>query len=368
VPYRGHVIRVALIGFGAAGAVLHAPLISATAGLELAIIVTANPARRAMAQVAYPHAELLADVEDLWRRDLGLVVIATRNGAHASLAERAIEASIPVVVEKPLATSADAAARLISLAERLRVPLTVFHNRRWDSDLRTLEHVLAGGRVGRPQRLEARFELYRPLDPGAWQESDDPAEGGGVLLDLGSHRIDQSIRLFGEPSGVWSELRRLRPGATVEDDAFLSLAFPAGVAAHLWLSRAVRASGPSFRLVGSEAVFEIDGTDPQWDALARGHRPGGVGWGRHPSMGILTGGDGSTEIIERVRPTPGDYREFYRRLRAALAGAGPLPVDARDALLVLRVIEAARLSAAVGRRVSLVDHAGEDAGLEPGTH
>ena len=222
------------------------------------------------------------------------------------------------------------------------MPLTVFQNRRWDSDFLTLRKVLADGRLGRPIRLEARFEGYQALDPGAWQESPDPADGGGVLLDLGSHRIDQALVLFGAPRSVYAELHRRRPSAAVEDDAFVSLAFADDVTCHLWLSRAAHAGGPGFRMLGSEAAFEIDGTDPQWAALARGDRPGGAGWGRQTSMGRVTSEAGDAPSVRRVRPAPGDYQRFYASVRDALVRDAPMPVDPSDAVAVLRIIEAAR--------------------------
>jgi scyllo-inositol 2-dehydrogenase (NADP+) len=348
-------IRVALIGYGTAGSVLHAPLIATTAGLELGAIVTTRRTRQRDARAAYPEATILADVGAVWRGGFDLVVLATASGAHAELADQAITAGVAVVVDKPLATSAAAAERIVRRASACDVPLTVFQNRRWDSDFLTLRKVLAGGRLGRPIRLEARFEAYQALDPAAWQESPDPDDGGGVLIDLGSHRIDQATVLFGAPRSVYAELRRRRPGAAVEDDAFVSLTHANGVTCHLWLSRAAHAGGPGFRMLGSDAAFEIDGTDPQWEALARGDRPGGVGWGRQTAVGRVTSEARGATSLHRVRPAPGDYQGFYAAVRDALLHGTPMPVDPSDAVAVLRVIEGARASAARGRRIDL-DH------------
>ena len=346
-------IRVALIGYGAAGAVLHAPLIAATAGLELSAIVTTRRTRRRHAGAAYPGATIFADAEAIWRGGFDLVVIATTSGAHAELADQAITAGVAVVVDKPLATSAATAARIVRRAGARGVPLTVFQNRRWDSDFLTLRKVLADGHLGRPLRLDARFEGYQALDPAAWQESPDPDLGGGVLIDLGSHRIDQATVLFGAPRSVYAELHRRRPHAAVEDEAFVSLTHPDGVTSHLWLSRAAHAGGPGFRMLGSEAAFEIDGTDPQWEALARGDRPGGAGWGRQTAVGRVISEAGDATRVRRVRPAPGDYRRFYGSVRDAILHGTPMPVDPSDAVAVLRVIEGARASAARGRRTDL---------------
>jgi predicted dehydrogenase len=346
---------VGLLGYGPAGAILHAPLIAATPGLELRTIVTADPARAAAAARAYPGAAIHPDPAAVLAGDLDLVVIATPVRSHVPLAERAIDAGSAVVIDKPLAAAFADGAGVVDGARSRGVALTVFQNRRWDSGFRTVRKVLAGGRLGRPYRYEARFEVFRPVDPAAWQESPDPLDGGGVLLDFGAHLIDQACVLLGRPTTVRAEIHRRRPGSAVDDDVLVSLAFGAGPIAHLWLSRAARASGPSFRLIGADAAFEIDGADPQWDALRRGERPGDPGWGRHPTSGTLSLDDGEIARDIRIRPLPGAWETFYAELRDALAGEGPIPVDPTDAVAVLRIVEAARLSAATGRTVALDD-------------
>jgi predicted dehydrogenase len=295
---------------------------------------------------------ILTDVGDVWHGGFDLVVIATSSGAHAELAEQAIASDLAVVVDKPIATSSAAAEGVVRLARGRGVPLTVFQNRRWDSDFLTLRMVLAEGRLGRPIRLEARFEVHQALDPRTWQESPDPAHGG-VLIDLGSHRIDQALVLFGAPQSVYCELHRRRPGAVIEDDAFLSLTFAGEVGCHLWLSRTAHTGGPGFRMLGSDAAFEIDGTDPQWAALAHGDRPGGSGWGRQRPMGRVIRETGPAPGVRRVRPAPGAYHRFYEAVRNALVAGAAMPVDPSDAVTVLRVIEAARSSAERGCGVAL---------------
>ncbi len=350
---RDRPLRVALLGFGDAGRILHGPLIDATAGLELRAIVTRDPARRRAARTAYPSAAILADPEEVWAGAFDLVVLATPSGSHASLAERALGSGLATVIDKPLTTTVESAERVVALARSAGVPLTAFQNRRWDSDFRTLRRVLADGRLGRPLRLEARFEVHRPVDRARWQESPIATDGGSVLLDFGSHRIDQALLLFGRPRSVFAEIRRRRPGSAVDDDVFVSLSFADALTAHIWLSRTAHASGPSFRMLGSEAAFEIDGSDPQWTALGRGDRPGGRGWGRHPSLARLIVDDGPAEGTRAVRPMAGAYPRFYEAVRDALHGRGAMPVDPADAVEVLRVIEAAETSSREGRVVGL---------------
>ena len=345
--------RIALIGYGEAGTILHGPLIESTDGLELAAIVSADPGRRAAAARAHPSAELLADVADVWRSDVDAVVIATPVRSHAPLAEDAIRAGMGVVVDKPLAASAADAERIVGLAMDRGLPLSPFQNRRWDSGFLAVRDVVERGLVGRSYRFESRFERFRPVVSGAWQESADPRDGGGILLDLGSHAIDGAIQLFGNPADVAAGIHRRRPGSQVDDDVFLSLTFADGVTGQLWLSQIARSSGPAFRLVGEDGTFEIDGADPQWRDLAAGRRPGADGWGRQRERGVLVTGDGRSERIHRLSPPRGSWERFYRGFRDALLGSGPVPVDPRDAVDVLRIIEAARRSAELGRRLPI---------------
>ena len=188
--------------------------------------------------------------------------------------------------------------------------LTVFQNRRWDGDYLTLRRLLAEGALGRPTRLESRFERWRPrVAAGAWREGPDPRDAGGLLADLGSHMIDQAMQLFGPPVRVYAELDRRREGAQVDDDAFVALTHAGGERSHLWASMLGAADAPRFRAVGLEGTYESYGLDGQEAALAAGVRPGAPEWGRAPeeSWGRLWDGEGS-----RAVPTePGDYPAFY---------------------------------------------------------
>ena len=342
-------LRAAIIGYGLAGSVFHAPLISATPGMAVAAVVTANPARREQASAELPGAEVLAGSEEVWARaeDFDLAVVAAPNRAHAALAEASLRAGLPVVVDKPLATSADDARRLASLSRETGVLLAVFHNRRWDNDFLTARRLIEEGRVGRVLRFESRFERYRPQVPERWRESPAREDGGGLLFDLGSHLIDQALVLFGAPSHVYAEVERRRPGAEVDDDTFVALRFPAGPIAHLWMSALVYRPAPRLRVSGIGGVYERHGLDPQEEALRSGMRPGDPGWGEEDEShwGRLAADVDGAAVDRAVPPEPGAYEHFYAGVRDAITAGTPPPVSAADGLAVLRVIEAARESA-----------------------
>jgi predicted dehydrogenase len=350
-------MRVALLGYGLGGSVFHAPLVAATPGLELAAVVTRDPQRQAAVRARYPDAEVVDDAARLWRDAdrFDLVVVTTPNDTHVPLALAAVAAGLPVVVDKPLAITAADGERLVQAADAAGVPLTVFHNRRFDGDLLTVQRLLVDGALGRVHRFESRFERWRPRPrPDAWRETEPPAGGGGLLLDLGSHLVDQAVRLFGRPLRVYAEVDARRAGVRGDDDVFVALEHPGGVRSHLWASALAGQLGPRFRVLGDRAAYVKHGLDGQEEALRTGAVPGDPGFGAEPpeAFGQLHTGDGSAVAVPTAH---GDYRRFYAMVAAALRGDGPLPVAASEAVEVLHILEAARLSAERREVVALDD-------------
>jgi scyllo-inositol 2-dehydrogenase (NADP+) len=343
-------LRAAVIGYGLAGSVFHAPLIAATPGLKVSTVVTASPERQAAVRRAYPESHVAPDAEDVFRRaaDHDFVVVAAPNDVHAALARRALDAGLPVVVDKPLAPTAHEARSLVERAEELAVPITAFMNRRWDADQLTLRRLLDERRLGKVLRYESRFERWRPATskPAAWRDATSPEDGGGILLDLGSHLVDQAMILFGAPTRVYAELANRR-GGPADDDAFLALDHDSGVRSHLWASQLAAAPGPRLRVLGDQAAFLVTDVDGQEDALRSGARPGdGGGWGSEPEerWGRLIDAGGSTPVPSER----GDWPRFYTELERALRDGSPPPVDPWDAVAGLEILDAARRSAVNG--------------------
>jgi predicted dehydrogenase len=338
----GDALRVGLLGFGLAGGYFHAPLIAATAGLRLAIVVTANPERRQRAEREHAGVSVVDSADDLWKRadELDLVVIATPNASHASLAHAAIERGLAVVVDKPLATSADAARSLVEAARARGTMLTVFQNRRWDGDFLTVRRLLADGALGRVHRFESRFERWRPSAKPGWRESGTPEDAGGILFDLGSHLIDQAIVLFGPVSAVYAEVDRRRPDVRVDDDVFVSLEHESGVHSHLWMSALTAQLGPRFRMLGDRAGYVKEGLDGQEAVLRAGGSATDAGFGIDPPghWGRLGTPDQSVAV-----PTErGAWTAFYAGVVGALRKSGGVPVEPSDSVAVLDIIERAR--------------------------
>jgi predicted dehydrogenase len=348
-------LRVAIIGYGLAGAVFHAPLISSTPGMIVAAIVTSNPERQEHAHRDFPAAAILSSAGQIWRDPslYDLVVVATPNRSHLPLGIAAMNAGLPVVVDKPISASVSSAEQLISTSERTGKLLTVFQNRRWDNDFLTVRRLLDADLdlLGPITRFESRFERYRAAPrQDAWRELPGEEEAGGLLFDLGSHLIDQALLLFGQPTQVYAEVEKRRPGALVDDDTFVALRFVSGTHAHLWMSAVTRIPGPRMRISGLRGTYEKWGLDPQEDALRTGMRPGDPEWGLEPreKWGRLSTDIGGIHIDGPVEMLPGAYEQYYALLRDALITGGPPPVNPADAVVTLRIIEAAHESARSG--------------------
>jgi predicted dehydrogenase len=335
---------VGLIGFGLGGAAFHAPFIAATPGLVLAAIVTSDASRREQASRRYPAARVFARAAEMLASATGLdiAVIASPNRTHVPLAVDALAAALHVVVDKPLAASIPDAVRAIDAAREHKKLLTVYQNRRWDGDFLTLRQLVAAGRLGRVIRFESRFSRWRPVLQGGWRMLQAPEEAGGLLYDTGTHLIDQARLLFGPVTHVYAELDRRRPGINVDDDSFVAMTHASGVRSHLWMTALDAQPGPRFRVLGDQGAYVKFGLDVQEQRLRNGADPSVSDWGEEPPdrWGRL----GTDRESEPVRTARGDYGEFYRLLVAALDSEGAPPVDPKDAVATLEIVDAARRS------------------------
>lgn len=345
-------IRTAVVGYGLAGSVFHAPLIASDGSYSLDIIATSDGGRQAAATARFPRVKTVPDGPAVLKRadDLDLVVLATPPATHYPLAKAALEAGLDVVVDKPFAVTSAEGRELVELAGELDRVLTVFQNRRWDGDYLTLRKLLAVEAVGTVTRFESRFERWSPIIAKAWKARATATEGGGALYDLGSHLIDQALQLFGPASVVHAELRARRSDERAEDDVFLVLRHETGVLSHLTMNMLCAQQAPRFRVLGSVGGYTKHGVDPQEPYIVAGGSPLDEEYGvEAPEWAGLLGRDGHLDALPTER---GAYPEFYRLLADKILDGGvdsslPLPVNPEDAVETLKLIEKAReLSAA----------------------
>lgn len=342
------IVKVGLIGYGMAGQVFHAPIITAVPGLELTKIRVTKPEHRQLATERYPKAELVTDSKEIFSDEtIDLVVIATPNDLHYSLAEEALLAGKHVVVDKPFTITSAEADTLINLAEKQNKLLSVHHNRRWDSNARTLRKVLAGDFVGRPVDLEIHFDRYRPfMRPGAWREQDTP--GSGILYDLGAHLLDEVQCLFGLPEFITADERIQRTNGQTIDNFTVVLDYE-GLKVTLKAGMLVRELGPTYVLHGEKGSFIKYGTDVQEAALKVGLHPNNTpNWGVEPASnwGTLNTDYEGQHLIGKIESEPGDYREYYINVYQALTEGAAMAVTAEQARNTIRLIELARQSSA----------------------
>jgi len=346
-------VRWALAGYGSGGRIFHAPLIASAPGMQLAAVVTRSPERIEQLRRDHPEVPAVPDLAALG--DLGVrgVSISTPPATHAELTQRALAAGLDVVVDKPFAlTAAEATALLAAAAHQNRL-LVPYFNRRWDNDFLTVRRLIDSGRLGTVHRLTSRLDRSRPVKPG-WPS--DPDLGGGTLLDLGPHLIDQALALLGPAVTVYAELDIRRDcvdrSVTTEDDIQLHLLHTSGARSTLAAGLASPATGPRFLVQGSEAGVRIDGFDIQEAQLKQGSSPLCLedGWGVDPHAVALVSDTGGTTTIPLDR---GRWDSFYPAVATAARGDGPVPVDPRDALATAAVIDAARESARTAHVVSI---------------
>lgn len=339
-------MKVALLGYGLAGEVFHAPLIAATPGLELAAIVTSSPDRAARAAAAHPGTRVVDDPHEVWLADC--VVVATPNRFHASYAHEAFARGVPVVVDKPLGVSAHEVEVLLDDAAAADAKLTVFQNRRWDADFLSAQALVADGTLGTVTRLVSRFERFRPQIKAGWREGGDPRDGGGQLLDLGAHLVDQALLLLGPVTSVYAEIAKVRSGVETEDDVFLALTHASGAHSHLSMGAVSPVPADRLALSGTAAGFSVSGLDVQEQQLRDGRSPTDPSFGLSPA-GLLHDEHGAREHAL----VPGNWPAFYLGVRDWLAGEAAAPVDPEDSRALFAVLEAARQSATDQRIVEL---------------
>ncbi|MBX0335016.1 Gfo/Idh/MocA family oxidoreductase [Pontibacter sp. HSC-14F20] len=345
-------ISVGLLGFGMAGRVFHAPIVSAIGGLRLSKIKANRPESIALAKQLYPDTTVVSDTSPVLEDpEIELVIVATTNATHFELAKAALQAGKHVVVEKPFTVTSKEANELIELARAERKLLTVYQNRRWDSDFKTVTKLLENEMLGRLVEYEAHFDRFRPIPAhNTWKEENQP--GTGILYDLGSHLIDQALVLFGTPREVYADLRTQRSCGQIIDSFDLSLYYANGFKAILKAGMLVRQPGPRFLLSGDQGSFVKYGLDVQEAALKAGLAPTAPNWGEEPEeiWGRLDTEVHGQRIVGKIQSEAGDYRGFYENVRDSILGIAELDVKAVQARNTIRIIELAMQSNEKKRR------------------
>jgi predicted dehydrogenase len=340
-------VRTALIGYGYAGKTIHAPLIRAAKGLELAAVVSSRPAE---VRADLPGITVAPDlVTALSDPAIELVVIATPNDIHASMAHEALEAGRHVVIDKPFALSVAEGESVLAHAERVGKTVSVFHCRRWDSPYLTFQALRP--RLGDLYQVVLRYDRLRPVVRDRWRERAGP--GSGIWFDLGSHLVDQALSLFGWPEWISADITGQRPGAQTDDYFHAVLGYgPLRVILHSSMMTTI--SGPVMEVQGSRGAYVKFGMDTQEDMLKAGRIPGDAGWGADPGVSAFTPvADDLPGAAEAIPVIPGNYLAYYEAVAKTIRENAPNPVTGADALKVMKLLELGFVSSREGKRVTI---------------
>lgn len=330
-------VRAALLSYGMSGEVFHAPLISANPGFELVSIVERRASRSSS---HYSGIKIVRSVEDVIADpQIELVIVNTPNETHFDYAARAMRAGKHVVVEKPFTVTSAEARELIEISKTTQRLLTVFQNRRWDSDFLTVQRVLREGRLGKVVEVSAHYDRFRNyIEANTWKE--EVSAGTGILFNLGSHMLDQMVVLFGLPQWVDARIGVQRPGGKVDDFYDIRMEY----ANHLVIVKSsylVKASMPRYIIHAVNGSFVKYGIDPQEQALKERRSPDDPSWGTEPpsQSGKLSLLEGGKNLEETVPSERGDYRAFYNNVFNAVRKKAALAVRPEESLEVIRLIE-----------------------------
>lgn len=327
-------IKTALVGFGKAGAFLHAPFIHSNTSFELTTILERSPKGAA---TAYPSAKIVDTYEAILSdSSIELIVLATPNQTHAAMAEQALLAGKHVVVDKPFTVQLIDAKRLQELSVKIGRHIFVYQNRRWDGDFLTVQQLLQEGLLGEITSIESRFDRYRP-EPRTtyWKESD--ILGNGLWYDLGPHLMDQAFQLFGQPLSYKADIKKQRAGAVGIDYFDVQFIYEK-LTYTIHAGMLEKETTPRWLIKGSKGIYVKYGVDPQEAKLNAGEQPIGVDWGKEDqtAYGSITFSDGSLKTYPSIH---GDYRKFYAGVYESIRNQQPFPIKLNSAVELVSWLE-----------------------------
>ena len=342
-------IKTALLSYGMSGKVFHAPFLGLHPGFELAGCWERS---KKLIRETYPNVKSYDTLEEiLTDNTIDLVIVNTPIDTHFEFAKKALLAGKHIVVEKAFTTTVAEAVELKSIAERQKKKITVFHNRRWDSDFKTVKKILNEKWLGTINEAEIHFDRYKPA-LSSKPHKELPTPGNGALKDLGPHIIDQALVLFGWPDKLFADIRITRIDSLIDDWFDIMLYYPT-VRVRLKAGYLVREPLPAYIFHGAKGSFIKTRSDVQEADLTAGKNPGDNNWGFDKDCGLLHTEINGEVIRENVDTLPGNYFDFYEALFQSLTENKPMPVSVDDGIAVMQIIESAVASSQRGETILL---------------
>ncbi|HEY5463944.1 MAG TPA: Gfo/Idh/MocA family oxidoreductase [Hanamia sp.] len=332
-------INTALCSFGMSGRVFHAPFINVNPGFNFYAVMERS---KNLAEEKYPNVNTYRTLENMLADDLvELVIVNTPNSTHFDFAKKALEAGKDVIVEKPFTIKVEEGNELIALAKKQNKKLSVYQNRRYDSDYKTIKKVVESKCLGELVEVEMHFDRFKE-ELSTKSHKEIPGPGTGSLYDLGSHLIDQALQLFGMPQKIFADILAMRPGSKV-DDYFELLFYYEKKRVRIKSSYIVREALPGYVFHGLKGSFIKPKTNVQEEMLQAGKVPGNKDWGTEPESerGLLHTEINGKEVREYIPSEQGNYGEYYDGIYEAIRNGKPLQVTAEEGVNVIKIIEAA---------------------------
>ncbi len=330
-------IKTALCSFGMSGWVFHAPFINSNKGFELYAVWERT---KNLAAEKYPAIKTFRDLDTMLAdENIDLVIVNTPSITHFDYAKKALLANKHVIVEKPFTPTVAEANQLISLAEKQQKLLSVFHNRRWDSDFLTTKKILNSKQLGDIKEAEIHYDRFVP-ELSYKQHKEAPTAGVGVVYDLGSHLIDTALQLFGMPDAVFADLMMMRVNSLVDDYCEILLYYPTF---RVRLKATMFAKEPQgFTVHGSKGSFLKSRSDVQETQLQLHKNPLDEDYGVESTSeyGLLHTEKDGVFVKEKIQSEKGNYGNYYDGIYQSVINKKSLPVTAEEAKNVIKIIEA----------------------------
>jgi len=344
-------LKTALLSYGMSGKVFHAPFLELHPGFEL---LGSWERSKKLIQEDYPQAKSFPSLESILEdKTIDLVIVNTPIDTHFEYAKKVLVAGKHAIVEKAFTSNFAEAQELATLSKEKNLKLSVFQNRRWDSDFKTLKQIMEKKLLGEIVEAEFHFDRYNPvLSSKVHKETIN--SGSGIMKDLGPHIIDQALYLFGLPNAVFADIRITR-ALSVVDDYFDILLYYPDFRVRLKAGFFVREPIPSYVIHGKKGSFLKSRGDVQEDELKLGKKPNLTTWGieKEGQEGLLhTEIDGKISK-EKVPTLQGNYYDFFEGVYQAIVNDKLEPVTAQDGVNVMRIIEAAFQSSEQQRAINL---------------
>lgn len=344
-------ISTALLSFGMSGRVFHAPFLHAHPGFTLSSVWERTTPT---ATSIYPSIRSFKQLEEILEDPtIEMVVVNTPTATHFDYTRQVLEAGKHVIVEKAFTVTAQEAKLLQQMALERGLSLSVYQNRRYDSDFLTVKKMVASNLLGELVEVEFHYDRYKAaLSPKLHKEL--PSPGAGLLYDLGPHLIDQALVLFGYPDAIFADIRTLRPGSAVDDCFELLLYYPR-LRVRLKSGYHYREPIPAYTLFGTKGSFHKSRADLQEGDLQAGMSPVTAGWGVEPKEeeGWLHT-ETEKEVIRQHWPSEaGNYLHYYEAIYRHIREGATIPVSADEGIRVMRLIEAALQSSSQEQVINL---------------